>query len=405
MKHLTDLLLINTKLCILEISTNPTRSFLTSFGIFLGIASLLINISFIRALNEDIQQNLEKAGGLKIITLKMKTPLNKEDSRNFNRSPGLKMQDAYKIVERFPYTANVLPVKNLNWNRVSANGKATYANINAVDPEYFKVYDLSIQFGEIFSIEDYVKKQKYCLIGKKTAIDLFNDTLSVIGRSLLINNVNFTIKGVIFSEQIYERKARMVFYPYSVYSQRHGENSVIDEIAIQLKSSDFVIKALQDFPVFLKQLHRGIDDIEVLSNVTKLEEMKKASKGINVLLFCIAAISLVVGGISIMNIMFATVGNRIKEIGIRKAIGAKKIDIFIQFIIEAITLCFAGGIPGILVGSLITLFPKGFFPYNPSLMLSDFIIAICFIIITGFLSGFSPSIMAARMQPVHALRF
>lgn len=198
MKHFTDLLLINTKLCILEISTNPTRSFLTSFGIFLGIASLLINISFIRALNEDIRQNLEKAGGLKIITLKMKSPLNKDVARNFNRSPGLKMQDAYNLVERFPYAANVLPVKNLNWNRVSANGKATYANIKAVDPEYFRVYDLSIQVGEKFSDEDYIKKQKHCVIGKKTAIDLFNDTLSAIGKSLLINNVSFTIKGVIF---------------------------------------------------------------------------------------------------------------------------------------------------------------------------------------------------------------
>jgi putative ABC transport system permease protein len=119
----------------------------------------------------------------------------------------------------------------------------------------------------------------------------------------------------------------------------------------------------------------------------------------------IAVITLLVGGISIMNIMFATIGDRIREIGIRKALGAKSSDVFMQFLIEAVTLCMVGGFPGLLLGTSVTLLPEGVFPFIPRLAAIDYTIAVIFTILAGVCSGMVPAMRAADMEPVDALRY
>jgi ABC-type antimicrobial peptide transport system permease subunit len=155
----------------------------------------------------------------------------------------------------------------------------------------------------------------------------------------------------------------------------------------------------------MRILHRGVEDFELEVNQDKINEMKNASLGMKILLSAIAVISLVAGGVSIMNIMFATIEDRIREIGVRKALGARKADIFMQFIIEAVLISFVGGFLGMFLGSVITFLPESVFPIKPFLNLSDYLIALGFTLLAGVASGLFPALKAAKMQPVEALRY
>jgi putative ABC transport system permease protein len=155
----------------------------------------------------------------------------------------------------------------------------------------------------------------------------------------------------------------------------------------------------------MRELHRGVVDFSVETNVEKLKDMEATNAGIQVVLAAIALISLCVGSISIMNTMFGTIGDRIREIGLRKALGARRRDLFTQFLIEAVLLSAVGGVPGILLGAAFTLFPAGTFPFEPALTALDYTITILFIVVAGLSSGVFPALKAANMEPVDALRY
>jgi ABC-type antimicrobial peptide transport system permease subunit len=245
-----------------------------------------------------------------------------------------------------------------------------------------------------------------CVIGKRIAGRLFGDYESVVGKSVTINKVSFRIIGEIETGDRFSWRGWQVFLPYEFYKKKFMSSQTNPEqFEIELTNSSFEQEARTVFTSKLLELHRGVEDFLVESNANKIQEMKAASAGMQVILVSIAIITLFVGGISIMNIMFAALGDRIREIGVRKALGAHNLDILLQFIIESIFLCLVGGIPGLVLGTSVTLFPKGIFPFNPQLLTMDYIVAITFIIVTGIGSGLAPAFKAASQQPADALRY
>lgn len=394
------------RLCLIEIWSNRLRSFITSFGIFLGIASYIINIAFIRGIDNDIKKNLDRIGGLDIITIKKKVSATEEEVINLSKSSGIKINEIDEISKSLPYVQFPLPLVDIPWSILSAAGKKSYAKPFAVCSEYLSTYNYEVQEGRLLTSNDHNQKLSVCIIGQRVVKSLFPNEKSVLGKSISILNHQFTIVGVIKTENEFEYKAIQIIFPYSFYIYKFGsENNSLDEIAVKLKNSSYAEKARIDFTLLLKQKHRGIEDFEIELNQTKIEEMRSAQKGIKILLISIAAITLLMGGISIMNIMFAAIGDRIREIGIRKALGARRSDIFLQFVIEAIMVCFVGGLPGMILGTMIIFFPKGIFPFDPSLSIYDLTFAFVFTLTAGILSGVSPAIRAASMQPVEALRY
>jgi putative ABC transport system permease protein len=194
--------------------------------------------------------------------------------------------------------------------------------------------------------------------------------------------------------------------PFSSYASRfENADKHLESLSIALASSDYVEQARTELSQRFTKEHRGVQDFDIETSADKIGEMRAASLSLKLVLWCIAAITLLVGGISIMNIMFATIGDRIREIGIRKALGARRYDLFTQFILEAVLVCFFGGIPGMAVGTAIVFLPPGIFPYLPRLTADDFTIAFGFTLIAGLLSGLFPALRAAKMQPVEALRY
>lgn len=397
---------VNLKLCLLEIFTNRTRSFITTLGLFLAVTALLVNLAFIRGMDDDLKRSMEMIGGLNIITVQKVDPVTKKEKINFQKSSGLSIAEAEKIAEELPEIRSVLPSKSLGWNRFRAEGRRTWGKLIAVTPEYLNAYNYKFDIGRMISNEDMVKYKHVCMIGKQLAERLFIDPVSSIGKTIVIRNIPLKIIGIIWTKDKRNHRARECIMPYSTFAMRFSNAKTnLDQVSFLLTDSKNARNVQKKMEQLYRAYHRGAEDFTVEANIDKIKEMELASMGIKIIFWSIAIISIIVGGISIMNIMFATIGDRIREIGIHKAIGAKRYDIFIKFIIEAIVVCFVGGLPGIMLGASVTLIPEGVFPYYPRLVAGDYILAVVFVSVTGMLSGFFPALRAAYMQPVEALRY
>jgi len=393
LSRLKTIFLVNLKLCLLEIYTNRSRTFITTLGIFMGIAALLVNLAFVRGMDDDLRANMERIGGLNIITVRKVEPVTPEEKMQFQNSPGLSIEEAREIADEVPYVTSIIIKKDLSWNRIKAKGSRTWGKLIAVTHEYLSAYNYVVAMGRNFSEEDMIRHRHVCLVGKRLS-------------KRLIKKIPVQIIGVLHTENDRNERAAECIFPYSVYAMRFRDaKRNMSEISLLLENSSYARKAQNDLAKLFQAKHRGVKDFEVEASIDKLKEMETAALGMKIILWSIASISLIVGGISIMNIMFATIGDRIREIGIRKALGAQPLDVFTQFLIEAVLVCVVGAIPGILLGSSVTLAPEDFFPYLPRLTISDYNIAFGFTIAAGIFSGMFPALKAARMQPVEALRY
>jgi ABC-type antimicrobial peptide transport system permease subunit len=275
-----------------------------------------------------------------------------------------------------------------------------------VDQQYLRAYKIDAAFAPPFSVKNLDQCEPVCIIGKRVASRLFGEKGAAINKIIVINKITFRIIGQIETGDQLSWRGWQVFLPYEYYKKKFMSSQTNPEsFEIELVNSSYEKEARAAFTAKLLEWHRGVEDFVVESNGDKIREMKSASAGMKVILVCIAVITLFVGGISIMNIMFAAIGDRVREIGVRKALGANNRDVLVQFVIESILLCLVGGIPGIAIGASVTMFPKGMFPFNPQLLTEDYIVAITFIIVTGIGSGLAPALKAASLRPADALRF
>ncbi len=406
LSRLKTIFFVNLKLCLLEIYTNRSRTFITTLGIFMGIAALLVNLAFVRGMDDDLRANMERIGGLNIITVRKVEPVTAEEKMQFQNSPGLSIEEALEIADEVPYVTSVIIKKDLSWSRIKAKGNRTHGKLIAVTNEYLRAYNYAVAKGRTFSDEDMIRHRQVCLIGRRLSKRLFGEGYNPVGETIRIKKIPVQIIGVIHTENDRNERAAECIFPYSVYAMRFRDaKRNMSEISLLLESSSYARKAQNDLAKLFQAKHRGVKDFEVEASIDKLKEMETAALGMKIILWSIASISLIVGGISIMNIMFATIGDRIREIGIRKALGAQPLDVFTQFLIEAVLVCIVGAIPGILLGSSVTLAPEDFFPYIPRLTILDYSIAFGFTIAAGIFSGMFPALKAARMQPVEALRY
>jgi len=403
--RLKSLLAVNLRLCLYEILSNRSRTIITTLGIFLGVASLLVNLAFVRAMDADVKLNMEKIGGLNLVTLKALEAITPEEKMQFQHSPGLTIAEAQELVRDIAYVKAVIRQKDLRGAHLSAQGKDTRSRLTAAGREYQKTYDYTIARGRWFSEEDMARRREVCVIGERVRERLFGEE-DALGKTVVMRSIPFEIVGIIGTKSSYDRRARECIIPYSVYEARFAPpGEVFDEIVLRIENSSYAEQAKRELTWELLARHRGIEDFEVELNTDKIREMQLASYGLKIVLWSIALISLLVGSISIMNIMFATIGDRIREIGIRKALGARREDVFAQFIVEAVLVCFVGSIPGMLTGATITLVPPGVFPFDPTLLVSDYAVAAGFAVVAGFVSGLFPALKAADMEPVEALRY
>ena len=395
-----------------SLSANKLRSGLTILGIVIGVAAVIAMISIGRGAENSITGSIQGIGTNLLFVFRGGS----EDVRN----PKLiTLGDAEAIADPFqaPNVAGVAPVLQGS-GQVSFAGENTTTSIQGVTPAYAPVRNYAVSEGEFINEEHILGQASVVLLGPEVADRLFGRTEGLVGETVRIEGQPFRVIGVLESKggSAFSNQDDQIFVPLTTAQTRLLRRSTrdrVDSLMVQAISAQAVPEATEEISQILRSRHHseiGADDFTILSQQDFLDTASTITNILTIFLGGIAAISLLVGGIGIMNIMLVSVTERTREIGLRKALGARKRDILIQFLTESSTLSLVGGIIGILLGWGISLIvgriaAANNADINPVIGLDTVILATLFSTAVGLFFGLYPANRAAGLEPVEALRY
>jgi putative ABC transport system permease protein len=386
------------------------RTFLTMLGIVIGVASVISMLAIGQGASASITGSIESMGTNVIYVFR---------DNSVTNSKALTISDANALSEAASsnYTA-VAPIVSEN-REVSYSGNSITAQIYGVTPEYATVRNESVSYGSFITNEQVDDHSTVAIIGVDIANELYGTTSNLIGNKIRIGNYLYTIIGVLESKggSMMGSSDNQVFVPISTAQTRLISSSTmhneVDQIYVSAASADTIDAAINEITSTLKSRHgismEGDADFQLFSQETLTEAASSITQILTIFLGGIGAISLLVGGIGIMNIMLVTVVERTKEIGLRKAVGARKNDILTQFLVESLFIGLVGGIFGIILGAGISSIVKSIAalsntPLNPVITTSSVLLATLFSVGVGLVFGIYPANRAANLEPVEALR-
>jgi putative ABC transport system permease protein len=390
------------------ISTNKTRSSLTMLGIIIGVASVVLMVSMGKSFQNYILTQIEAVGTNTIDVF----PVGLE--KQGGNTESLTLED-YESVRRLPTVESVAPVilvtRPVSYGKeeVSPMVMGTYGTI-------FSNYGLTLDKGRLMDQSDEDGARSVAVLSATTATDLFGD-LNPIGKKVKIGEGSFTVIGTLESQGslLMSDLDKPVYVPFSTARSLTGQKHLT---YMTLKAKGDPAIAQKDITLTLRQRHRidnpeddeTLDDFRARSAEQITSIVGSVTLGLTIFLSLVAAISLLVGGIGIMNIMLVSVTERTREIGLRKAVGARKRDILVQFLLEAVALTFTGGAVGIVIGlltgwGLSALANAALGQFNFSVSLPSILLAVAMAVGTGLLFGIYPARRAAMLDPIEALRF
>jgi putative ABC transport system permease protein len=391
---------------------NKIRTSLTMLGIIIGVAAVITMVSIGEGSKQSIRSQLSSMGS-NMITVRPVSNSTVGGGARLGSSDlqSLKMADVVSIQKQASYITNVSP-------SVSARGQAINASLNwptslqGVSPSYLDIRDWNLQSGVAFTEEDVTGSGKVCLLGQTVAANIFAGGENPLGVIIRFNKIPLKVIGVLEAKgenTFGQDQDDIILAPYTTVQKRILAINYIQNIyasAVDEKSSDNATKEVSAILRANHELKSGDDDdFSVRTQAELISTMSSTSQLLTVLLTAIAAISLLVGGIGIMNIMYVSVTERTREIGLRMAIGARGSDILLQFLTEAILISATGGIIGVVLGitasKLVTLFLSWPTLVSESSVILSF--AIC--TITGVFFGYYPAQKASRLDPIDALRY
>jgi putative ABC transport system permease protein len=396
-----------------SLSANKMRAALTILGIVIGVGAVIAMLAIGRGAQNSITGSIEGIGSNLLFVVR-----GNENQEGQNAKP-LTLDDAEAMSDVFqaPSVIGVAPILNSGAD-VSAQGESTSSDLNGVTPDYEWVRNVTIVEGEFINEAHLLSRSAVAVLGPAVADSLWGHHDGVVGESIRINGQPFKVIGVT-SEQGgsgFTNEDNRVMVPLTTAQtrlfQRVTSNSV-DMIIVQAIDSESVPQASEEISAVLRSRHRtglGADDFTVYNQQDFLQTASAITGVLTIFLGGIAAISLLVGGIGIMNIMLVSVIERTREIGLRKALGARKRDILIQFLAESSLLSLAGGVLGILLGWLISVVVGAIAAaaqadINPAIGLDSILLATLFSAAVGLFFGLYPANRAASLEPVEALRY
>lgn len=402
-------ILFETRSAILA---NKARSGLTILGIVIGIGSVVALISIGKGASGSIQASVQSIGS----NLVMVMP-------GFQRGVGagavssgrgsattLKQEDADAIQTEIAQALAVAPEVSRRY-QITAKGKNTNTQVTGTVAVYPQVRNVQVDTGSFITEQNVRSVSKVAVLGPTTRDDLFGVDSDPIGQTIRINRVDFKVIGVTRSKggTGSTNQDDVIFVPITTAQRFLSGDEYVTSISVQAESPDVMATVKQEITDLLLQKHKISDpqlaDFQVLNQQDLLQTASAVTGTMTVLLASIAGISLVVGGIGIMNMMLTTVTERTREIGLRKAIGAKRRDISLQFLMEAVTLTFLGGFMGIVLGWLISLAVTNFTGIVTEVSLSAISLAFGVSAAIGIIFGYYPARRAASLNPIEALRF
>ena len=377
---------------------NKTRTFLSLLGVIIGVAAVIIITSMGESSTKQVQDTFG-TNGLDIVEIRSGFMRRNRDSITlvFDESFRENLFDGVKDIKKIWYKNSLSAT--LSVGEVSASVSCT-----AIEYGYLEMYGFQLEEGKFFSVSDVEEGMQKIILSHDMAEQLFPDG-NALGQKimLVVDKVTFGFKIVgITKDQTTGMETGTAFIPRGFYSKKIKPNPPADSVLVQVTSQEKSSPMVQTLTSYCRNL-TGTDSVRVNSMKTMIEQVSKITETMSLLLAAVAAISLLVGGIGIMNIMIVTVTERRQEIGIRKALGANQKDIMQQFLIESASITVIGGILGIILGILISLVLEYIKGMSFALSFQACIVSFVFSLFVGIFFGINPALRAAKLDPVVAL--
>lgn len=395
---------------ISAISINKFRSSLTILGIVIGIGSVIAMVSIGQGVKGSIESNIQSMGS-NLITVQPGLQRSFSQVSNARGSAQtLTSDDAQAIEKEVSFVEAVAPQVSQRYQIVF---KGTNTNVQTLGttPSYLIIRNMEMEQGSFLSEQNINNLAKVAVLGPTVRDDLFGEGVNPVGETIRINGINFKVIGVTESKGGggFGSQDEMVFIPLTTCQKLLAGNDYVSSISVQAESQQLMTQVQAQITSLLLQRHNISDptlaDFSVISQEDILETAASITNTLTIFLAAIAGISLIVGGIGIMNMMMTTVTERTREIGLKKAIGAKRSDINFQFLTESVTLTFIGGIFGIILGWILAFGISFFGGITTKVSLFSVILAFCVSAGIGIAFGYWPARKASALNPIEALRY
>lgn len=399
------------KIAMRAIAANKLRSFLTMLGIIIGVASVIAMMAIGQGSKKSIQANIAEMGSNMIMIRPGQDKGPGGAQQDASDMQTLKLKDYEALKEQAKYLSAISPSVNSSGQFINGNNN-TPSTIYGISPDYMQIRQQKVKDGEMFTDEEVRSSAKVCVIGKTVADNLFTNGEDPVGKVIRFNKIPFRVVGVLESKGYNSfgmDQDDVVLAPYTTVMKRILSVTYLQGINASAVTEDMTDLAIEDITSILRENHKlkasDDDNFTIRSQQEMAEMMNSTSDTMTVLLLVVACISLVVGGIGIMNIMYVSVTERTKEIGLRMSVGARGIDILTQFLIESVLLSVTGGLIGVIVGIGaavgINVFAHWPIQIQPWSVLLSF--AVCSA--TGIFFGWYPAKKAASLDPIEAIRY
>jgi len=389
------------------IRANKLRSLLTMLGIIIGVGAVITMVALGSGAQKSVQDRIQALGP---------TLLSLFPGQNFrggvaiSGAVSLTFDDDTALANNIRYVTDVVPELTRN---MQVQYGAQNINISVVGstPNYVPVHNYTVTAGRMFTVGDESSRQRYAVLGSQVPTDLNANGVAMIGQTIQIRGIPFEIIGLLSEKgsQGFQNPDEQILIPYQTARYRVVGTDRLRQITVKVADLSSMTLAMIEIERVLRRAHKirpgGDNDFQIRNQTDVLSTFQQTTETFKFLLAGIAAVSLLVGGIGIMNIMLVSVTERTREIGVRKALGATRGNILFQFLVEALVLCLAGGVTGILLGSFGALLLSTLMHWNTLISPYAILLAFFFSALVGLFFGIWPAKRAASLDPIQALRY
>lgn len=385
---------------------NKMRSFLTMLGVIIGVGAVIVMVSLGQGTSSGITDRISSMGSnlLTITAGGSSGPIRGVSTAKLTNGD-------VEAIRNLPLVKYVAPESSINSATIAVGSTTWTTTVDGTSPDLQNIKSWDTVAGDFFTQEDYDSKNRVAVLGNTVVENLFGNAANAVGQTIKINGLSFSVIGVLSEKGSSSGSDQddIIYIPLSTAQQRLLGSTTVRTINVQATSSESLTPLKEYITTLLRQRHRLADSADDDFNIRDMEEilstLEETTQMLTFLLGGIAAVSLLVGGIGIMNIMLVSVTERTREIGIRMAIGATTRAILTQFLIESLVLCFIGGLIGVLVGWGVALILSAVAGLSMKVVPWLIALSMGFAILIGVFFGYYPARKAAHLNPIDALRF